>query len=84
MSPCLACKRAESAPRIDEFTAHCESCKARALAVTGAHLASKTAGKMTTDYLSALKAMFGQEWEPGALQVRAWGETLHRAAAKIA
>ncbi len=32
---CSACQRAQSAPRIDDFEAGCESCVARAFAVTG-------------------------------------------------
>ena len=69
---CFSCLAAEHAPRADDFTAGCDSCKARALAVTGAHEESERAGKLTAQYIGALKALFGDAWRAGNEAVKAW------------
>jgi hypothetical protein len=69
---CPSCERAENDPRCDEFTAGCVSCKARALAATGAHLESAEAKQMTLHYASVLKSMFGDGWKEGNTLVKAW------------
>ena len=62
-------------PKSAQFTPGCESCMARALAVTGAHFESQQAGHMTEQYRTAsrkmLHAMAGRrgmeavkEWAP--------------------
>ena len=61
-----------TASRIDLWAANCESCSARALAVTGAHIESKAAGRVTPRYVEMLKGTFGERWKEGAEQVKQW------------
>jgi hypothetical protein len=69
---CTACTKAMTAPRIDLWAANCESCSARALAVTGAHVESKAAGRVTPRYVEVLKGIFGERWKEGAELVKQW------------
>lgn len=69
---CTACSIAMTKPRIDLFTVGCVSCKARALAATGAHEESAEAKKITPAYKAALEAMFGDDWQAGAAQTKEW------------
>lgn len=75
---CSACTTALRTPRINEFTMGCGSCKARALAGTGAHLESAEAGKLTAQYRGALDALFGEGWRAGADEVKAWAGRMKR------
>lgn len=86
---CDSCIAAELAPRANDFTAGCDSCKARALAVTGAHEESQRAGKLTAQYTGALKTLFGDAWKAGNEAVKAWAakakpNAMERAQAPVA
>lgn len=69
---CAACIRAERTPRAYDFTNGCASCKARALAATGAHEESRERGRMTKQYEGALKTLFPDDFMAGHKQVLAW------------
>ena len=69
---CPACTEALRKPRVNDFTLGCHSCKARALACTGAHLESSVAGKLTLSYRGVLEALFGEGWRAGGDEVKVW------------
>ena len=73
---CDACISAATNPRVDEFTAGCMSCMARALAATGAHEESAMEKKMTAAYLDALNTLFGTGWENGHERVKDWARIM--------
>lgn len=75
---CDACAAAKIRPRIDLWESGCDSCLARALAVTGAHNESKVAGRVTSDYQRILKGMFGDRWKDGAALVKNWAGIVDR------
>lgn len=65
-------------PKSAQFTPGCESCMARALAVTGAHFESQQAGRMTEQYRTALEKCFGDGWKAGHEAVKEWGARMKR------
>lgn len=73
---CQACKNAQTYPRSDEWESGCLSCNARALAVTGANLASRELQQATPEYLSVLEAMFGPDYREGAALVAQWADRI--------
>lgn len=79
---CQACTEAERDPTRDEFSNFCASCDARALAATGAHLASRAAGRMTPEYRDALGKVFGEAWREGHEAVREWAGKMQQGKAR--
>lgn len=69
---CPSCDQAMQQPKSAQFTPGCESCMARALAVTGAHSESQQSGRMTEQYRTALKKCFGEDWQRGHESVKEW------------
>jgi hypothetical protein len=58
------------------FTADCIGCRTRALAVGLDRFHSMQAKKITPDYETALRWVFGDDWKEGALAVRAEAERI--------
>lgn len=81
---CKHCRDAEEQddPTRDPFTAHCRSCKARALASIGAHVESQEMGAITPHYRSVLERIFGDDWKQGHELVRTWGRRITAAATR--
>ena len=75
---CKSCQLAQRTPRSAEFTAGCMSCKARALAGIGGHLASKEAGRVLPNYRDTLERLFGADWTQGAQMVKEWALSIKR------
>lgn len=76
---CPACAAAQSTPNRDGFEQDCISCKARALAVTGAHLESAERGGITPQYRASLEMMFGADkWREGHEMVKGWATKIRR------
>lgn len=70
---CEFCEQAVNNPRLDQFTAGCDSCLGRALAATGAHEDSEIGGRLTARYREVLRAVFGRDREMiGRAEVKAW------------
>ena len=79
---CDACDKAKADPRSEEWTAHCQSCEARALALMGAHLESEAAKRITREFQTTLTRLFGADWKKGAEMVKEWAGRVRRANAK--
>ena len=77
---CADCDRAKVNPTRDAFTAHCEGCKARALAAIGAHIESQALKVITPQYRTALEKVFGERWKQGAELTKQWAERIEAAA----
>ena len=74
---CPSCTAAERTPNKDGFEDDCRSCKARALAATGAHLESEERKGITPAYRQALEKMFGAEsWRDGHELVKGWAKRM--------
>lgn len=74
---CPSCTAAERTPNRDGFEQDCRSCKARALAATGAHLESEQRKGITPQYREALEKMFGADaWREGHELVKGWARKL--------
>lgn len=73
---CAACAHAESAPTSDEYRSGCDSCLARALAATGAHIESRERQAMTQQYRGALEKLFGDRWKAGNEMVKQWAQKI--------
>lgn len=76
---CSSCHRALREPRINEFTAGCGSCRARALAAIGAHEESRDSGRMTPQYRGALDKLFGDGWQVGNQLTKDWATRMGQA-----
>ncbi len=73
---CPSCDAAQAQPRAAQFTPGCDSCMARALAVTGAHSESQQAGHLTEQYRTALEKCFGEAWQRGHESVKEWAKRM--------
>lgn len=69
---CEACQAAEKNPNTGRYSAHCDGCKARALASGPELHAAVQAGDMTPEYKQALQRLFGDDWEAAHLRLKAW------------
>lgn len=72
MTVCEACQAAEKNPQTGRYSAHCDGCKARAVAHGRKAFDASAAGKMTPEYKQVLQRVFGDDWEAGHLRVKAW------------
>ena len=78
---CPACTIASSNPRTGEYRSNCEDCRARALAQSPQHADARDRRKLTTEYMEALRAVYGDGWEAGHQRVKAWAQRLDSVAA---
>lgn len=69
---CDACTTAESAPMTGLYRAGCRACAARQLANSIEHAEARMLGKMTPRYMARLRSVFGDGWEAGHREVKAW------------
>jgi hypothetical protein len=75
---CIVCSTAAKAnPRTVEYGNACQSCAARILAATGAHLESQDRGFLTSEYRWVLEKFFGADWEAGARLTKEWGAKMN-------
>lgn len=76
---CEACQIALTNPKTGRYTAHCEECKARALANGNALFESKRLGVKSPEYADALRRVFGEGNEAtGHERVRAWAKKINQ------
>lgn len=76
---CPGCLTAQTNPRTVEYGNGCQSCSARILAATGAHLESQARGILTSEYRWVLEKFFGKDWEAGAQLTKEWGAKMNQA-----
>jgi hypothetical protein len=79
---CESCKAAELDPLTGLYDADCKSCSARSLAHSPAWAEARMAGRITPWYESALRAVWGDDWEAGHFAVKAWVKRIYAARAK--
>ena len=76
---CQACTTAEKEPLTGLYVSGCKACSARALAQGIEHAKARMLGKMTPEYVASLRAVFGEEWEAGHREVKAWAKRIDAA-----
>lgn len=69
---CQACEAAERSPNTGLYNAHCDGCKARAIARGTELWEASLAGKITPRYRDALERVFGERWRQGHDMVKRW------------
>ena len=73
---CDACTAAEAAPMTGLYQAGCRACTARQLANGIEHAEARMLGKMTPRYMARLRAAYGDAWEAGHAEVKAWARRM--------
>lgn len=77
---CESCAAADSNPHTGRYQAGCVECQSRALAISPAFFDSKTAGKRTKEYQSALGAVGGRGNEESTHErVKEWAKRMSAA-----
>lgn len=69
---CQACEAAERSPTSGEYRAHCDGCKARAIANGTELWEASRDGRITPRYRAALERVFGERWKQGHEMVKRW------------
>jgi len=73
MTHCDACAKASINPTSGRYAAHCDGCRARALANGRELFDSMSKGKQTPEYKEALGRVFGEgNEEAGHVRVKQW------------
>jgi len=81
---CTACERSKADPINDRhWTAHCLSCKARALAAIGIHSDAVEIGQISPAYRGTLERLFGDQWRLGHAKVSEWHSRIRAAACAV-
>ena len=73
---CDACTAAETDPSTGLTQAGCRGCTARELANGIEHAEARMLGKMTPRYMAKLRAAYGDGWEAGHHEVKAWAKRI--------
>ena len=73
---CDACTAAEADSMTGLTQDGCRGCTARELANSIEHAEARMLGKMTPRYMARLRAAYGEAWEAGHAEVKAWARRM--------
>ena len=82
MTDCDECLHAAEHPLMEIYHSGCLGCAARSLAQSPSYHASMMVRTFRTDYMSALKALAGDDWDELHREVKRWDALILDARAK--